>query len=228
MGTSVELGARVAQGTSAEPTASAARWLSLTGAAAAVLVVVSFAGLGGDTPGAEDPAAKISSYYGSHQAREMIAAFVLAASAPFFVVFGIWLAATLHPAAGARSIWQTLLTVGSGVAGAGFMIAALIHVALVQTANYDGIAGGALQALAGLDENSWVAFNAGLGVMMLGVGASVLASKAHRVLGWIALLAGIALFIPFADFVALIVTGLWLIWTSIAMYRRGPAFATAA
>ena len=65
----------------------------------------------------------------------------------------------------------------------------------------DDIAGGALQALVGLDENSWVAFNAGLGVMMLGAGASILASKTHPVLGWIALVAGIALFIPFADLV---------------------------
>ena len=151
----------------------------------------------------------------------MIAAFVLAASAPFFAVFGMWLAASLRPAgATANSIWQSLLTVGSGVAAGGFIVAALIHIALVQTANYDAIEGGALQALVGLDENSWVAFNSGLGVMMLGAGAYVLASKTHPVLGWIALIAGIALFIPFADFFALIVSGLWLIWTSIALYRR--------
>jgi hypothetical protein len=73
-----------------------------------------------------------------------------------------------------------------------------------------------------------VAFNAGLGVLMLGAGASLLASKTNRVLGWIALVAGIALFIPFADFVALIVTGLWLIWTSITLFRRGSAFGVVA
>jgi hypothetical protein len=211
-----------------EPTTQTTKWLSLTGAAAAVLVVVSFAGLGGDTPGADDTTAKIGSYYESHEVREMIAAFVLAASAPFFVLFGIWLATNLRPAAAGRSIWQHLLMVGGGVAGAGFITAALIHVALVQTASYDGVAGGALQALAGLDENSWVASNSGLGVMMLGAAGTVLASKAHPVLGWIALATGIALFIPFADFFGLIVSGLWLIWTSIAMYRRGPAFAAVA
>jgi hypothetical protein len=228
MGMSVELGARVEPGTSVDSTTGAGRWLSLTGAVAAVLVVVSFAGLGGNTPTADDPAAKISAYYNAHEAREMIAAFVLAASAPFFVVFGMCLVARLRPAGrAANSTWQTLLTVGSGVAAGGFILAALIHVALVQTAGYDDIDGGALQALTGLDENSWVAFNAGLGVMMLGVGAYVLSSGAHRVLGWIALVAGIALFIPYADFFALIVSGLWLIWTSIAMYRRGPAFADA-
>ena len=205
----------------------AARWLSLSGAAAVVLVVVSFAGLGSDTPGAEDSAATISAYYESHEVREMLAAFVLAASAPLFVIFGIWLATSLWPAGPSpRSIWHTLLGVGSSVAAGGFIAAAFIHIALAQTASYDGVSGGALQALAGLDENSWVAFNSGLGVMMLGAAGSVLASKAHPVRGWIALVAGVALFIPFADFFALIVSGLWIIWTSIALSRR-PAMAVA-
>jgi hypothetical protein len=216
-------------GISPEPTTRAARWLPLSGAAAVVLVVVSFAGLGSDTPGAEDSAAKISAYYNSNEVREMLAAFVLAASAPFFVIFGVWLATSLWPATGAsRPIWHSVLGVGGGLAAGGFMVAALIHVALAQTANYSGVSGGALQALAGLDENSWVAFNAGLGVMMLGAAGAVLASRAHPVLGWIALVAGIALFIPFADFFALIVSGLWIIWTSIALFRRGRAFGVVA
>ena len=69
MGTSVELGTSVEVGTSVEPNAKAAKWLSLTGAAAAVLVVVAFAGLGGDTPGADDTTATIGSFYESNQAR---------------------------------------------------------------------------------------------------------------------------------------------------------------
>ena len=48
---------------SAEPKAGAARLLSLSGAGAVVLVVASFAGLGGNTPGASDSAATISAYY---------------------------------------------------------------------------------------------------------------------------------------------------------------------
>ena len=185
---------------------------------------MAFAGLGSDTPGADDSAAEISAYYDSHEVREMLAAFVLAASAPLFVIFGIWLATTLWPAgSSSRSLWHTVLGVGSAVAGGGFIVAAFVHIALAQTANYDGISGGALQALAGLDENSWVAFNSGLGVMMLGAAGSVLASRTHPVRGWIALVAGIALFIPFADFFALIVSGLWIIWTSIALSRRATA-----
>jgi hypothetical protein len=42
------------------------------------------------------------------------------------------------------------------------------------------------------------------------------------VLGWIALAAGIALFIPFADFVALIISGLWIIAVSVKQFRAEP------
>ena len=213
-------------GTSADT--GGAKWFPLSGLAAVVLVVVAFAGLGSDTPGAEDSAATISAYYDSHEVREMLAAFVLAASAPLFVIFAIWLAASLWPSDSLpRPIWHTVLGVGGAVAAGGFLAAALIHVALAQTANANDVGAGGLQALAGLDESSWVAFNAGLGVMMLGAAGSLRATRAHPVLAWIALIAGIALFIPFADFFALMVSGLWIIWTSIALFRRGPAFSVA-
>ena len=116
---------------------------------------------------------------------------------------------------------------GSAVAGVGFLIAALFHIALTQTANVSGVSTGALQSLAALDEHSWVAFNSGLGVMMLGAAGTLLASRTHRVLGWIALVAGIALFVPFADFVGLIVSGLWIITTSVQLYRSQPAESLA-
>jgi hypothetical protein len=213
---------------SAEPKAGAARLLSLTGVGAVALVVASFAGLGGDTPGASDSAATISAYYDGHEVREMLAAFVLAASAPLFVIFGVTLALSLWQAeARRRPLWQSTLALGSAVAGVGFLIAALFHIALTQTANASGVSTGALQSLAALDEHSWVAFNSGLGVMMLGAAGTLLATRAHPVLGWIALATGIALFVPFADFVGLIVSGLWIITTSVQLYRSQPADSLA-
>jgi hypothetical protein len=82
-----------------------------------------------------------------------------------------------------------------------------------------------LQPLNALDADSWVLFNSGLGVLMLGAGASLLARRAYPVLGWIALLAGILLFIPFADFFALLVSGLWIIVTGVIAFRRGGVLA---
>ncbi|MGZ8795038.1 MAG: hypothetical protein ACXW0F_10415, partial [Gaiellaceae bacterium] len=71
------------------PATGAARILSLGGVAAVALVVVSLVGLYGDTPGSGDTASTISAYYDSRELRELIGAFVLAASAPFFVLFAV-------------------------------------------------------------------------------------------------------------------------------------------
>jgi hypothetical protein len=62
---------------------------------------------------------------------------------------------------------------------------------------------------------------------MLGAAGSLLAHRVSPVRAWIALLTGIALFIPFADFIALIVSGLWIITTSIILFRRDRAIAPA-
>lgn len=206
-----------------QPATGAARMLSLSGVAAVVLVVASWAGLSGDTPGGGATASKISAYYGSREAREMIAAFVLAASAPFFVLFAATLAESLS--VNGRTIWLRVLTAGGAVVAGAFLVAALIHAALTQTANDHDAAGGALQALAGLDQSTWMALCAGLGVLMLGAAGSLLAQRVAPVRAWIALVAGIALFIPFSDFIALIVSGLWIIATSISLYRRERAVA---
>jgi hypothetical protein len=201
---------------------TAARWAPLSGAAAVVLVVASFAGFGGDTPGPSH-AAKIAAYYDAHEVRETIAAFLLAASAPLFVLFAVSLALSLWRAGGQRpSIWQGMLALGGAVAGAGFLAAALVHAAISMTAGNDSVTSGGLQALAGLDQATWVAFNAGLGVLMLGAAGALLAHKASPVLGWIALVAGIALYIPFADFAGLIVSGLWIITVSVKQFRAAP------
>lgn len=204
------------------------RWLPLSGAAAVAALIVAVVVLGGDTPGSGDSPATIRAFYDSNEVREMASAFVVAATAPLFVLFGVCLATSLWPSPAARRpVWQTVLAVGSAVAAVGFIVPALIHVALTQTANTAGVSGGALQALAGLDESSWVAFNCGMGVMMLGAGGALLGRRAYPVLGWIALVAGIALFFPFADFIAFLVSGLWIIATSVVLFRRsaGPAVA---
>ena len=83
-----------------------------------------------------------------------------------------------------------------------------------------------LQALNILDADSWMVWNSALGVMMLGAGGSLIAcSKAYRVMGWVALLAGVVLFIPFADFPALLVSAIWIIVASVMLFRREPGAA---
>ncbi len=57
-------------------------------------------------------------------------------------------------------------------------------------------------------------------------------STAQRWMGWVALVViGVAMFIPFADFFALLLMGLWLIAQSVLLLRssgiREPASAAA-
>lgn len=66
-------------------------------------------------------ASKISAYYGSREARETIAAFVLAASAPLFVLFAVTLAESLS--VNGRTIWQRVLSLGGAVVAAAFLVA---------------------------------------------------------------------------------------------------------
>lgn len=56
--------------------------------------------------------------------------------------------------------------------------------------------------------------------MMLGAAGSLLGTaRGYRWLGWAALVLGIALFIPFADFFALLLTLIWIIVTSVMAFR---------
>jgi hypothetical protein len=62
-------------------------------------------------------------------------------------------------------------------------------------------------------------------VPMLGAAGSLLAHGVSLVRAWVALVAGITFFIPCADFIALLVSGLWTIATSIIRFRRNRAAA---
>jgi hypothetical protein len=202
--------------------------VALCGLVFVILTVVGIVVVGGDTPDNDTSAAKIASFYHAHQDRQMIAAFLVAAATPLLAIFAVGLALALWPLqSGHRRIWPILLIGGAIVSVGGFIVAAFIHFTLADAG--DTLTPDSLNALNVLDVDSWMLFNSSLGVMMLGAGASLLvASKGYRIMGWIGLLLGIGLFVPFADFPALLLTGIWLIVASIMFYRRAPGAAGAA
>ncbi len=199
----------------------AKRWLPLGGVVFVVLVLVSVVGIGGDTPESNASGAEVLSFYDDEQLRQAIAAFIFVAATPFLIFF----AASLSAAGGtrARGTWDAVLVGGSVMTSA--IIAVLAAVVFAKT---DGATNGAspaaLQALNLFDGDSWVAFNAGFGVMMLGAAGCLLTrAGSYRWLGWIALVLGIALFIPFADFIALILTLIWILVVSVLLFRDATA-----
>lgn len=205
------------------------RLLSFSGVLFVVLVVVDAVALGGNTPDTGASGDKIASFYDAHQVQQTAGLFLLAAAVPLLVVFAGALAARLSPEGSLRrSVWPLVLLVGSGIAGAAVIVAAFVHLALVDGADKN-LSAVSLQALNVLDADSWVAFNAGFGVMMLGAAGTLIPHQGgYRWFGWIAALLGVALFIPYADFVGLLGTLVWIVVLSLVLLRSTEAEYAAA
>lgn len=195
------------------------RWIPLSGIVFVVLVLLDVAAFSSGTPSASSSGSKVATYYNAHQGREVFAAFLFAASAPFLALFGVQLASALRKSGATSDVWRWLLAIGTAVAAAMVLLTALIHFALADSANH--LAGDGIRALNYLDNDGWIAWNSALGIMMLGAAGLVLGAQRllPRWFGWIALAVGILLFIPFADFIALLVTLLWIIVVSVMLWR---------
>jgi hypothetical protein len=202
------------------------RWYPLSGIVFVVVALIGVIAVSGSTPGSDASAAKVKSFYDAHNLRQGVSAFVIAASVPFLIVFANELLsrATVN---GQRTLWERLLKAGSTLTAGAVAALAFIHFATADAG--DNASAEAAQALNVLDNNSWMLLNTVLGVMMLGAGATILATgAAPRLLGWVAFTLGVLLFIPFADFFALLVSLIWIIVTSIVLYRSEPAATPGA
>jgi len=196
------------------------RLAPLTGAVFVILVVVAFVALGQDTPGAHASAQKVQTYYSEHQGREAAAAFVLALGLPFLVFFSSVLYRALRTAGGQGRLAAAAFG-GGLLAAAGFGFAAAIHFALADAADKASTLG-ATQTLNVLDNDSFIPFAAGLGILLLASGlAAVRYGALPRWLAWVGIVLGVATFTP-AGFIGFIGSGVWIIAASIALYLRGP------
>jgi hypothetical protein len=196
-----------------------ARLFPLSGVAFVVLIVACIL-VGGETPASDAAAAEVASFYGDDVARQWASAFLLGASAPFAVLFGVVLASETH------SRWADVIRAGAILVAGAVLLGASIHVAVVDGGDH-GVSETALQALNVLDGNTWIAMTSGLGVLLLGSAGAMLSARSHRVLGWSALVLGVALYFPFADFIAMVVAALWIIVVSVVIARAGETDETA-
>lgn len=203
---------------------STKRLFPLSGIAFVALVVLSV-GLGGTTPATDASAAELASFYNDNEVRQFATTFVLASTVPFLVFFAVGLAGTVSSRDGRSSTWGHIVIAGAILEAGTILAAALVHFALVDIA--DGDDASAAIALNALDGNTWVTAGAGFGVMMLGAAGLLLSTGVMRSLGWVALLLGVALFIPFAFFFALLATLVWIAVASLLL-ARGPKPTPAA
>jgi hypothetical protein len=199
------------------------RRLVLSGIAFVALLVVSVIGLGGGTPGSDASAEKLASFYSDNETRQWIGSFLLAASAPFVVLFGVGVAKSTS------SAWASVLVAGTALVAGSILVNAFVHFALVDSAD-KRVPGSVLQALNALDANTWMMFNPAFGVIMVGAAGVLLTGALYRRLGWIASVIAVAAFIPYADFIALLATLIWIVVAASMVGREKPirSFAPAA
>lgn len=198
------------------------RVFSLCGVGFVAVTLAVILGIDANAPSNDSTAAEIVAFYDHGTWRHALAALALAATIPLLIVFAVELAETTGPAT--RTPWSHVLIGGSILTGATLAVTALVHFA-VADAGDQGLPTGVLQTLNLLDGDSWVAFNPGFGVLMLGA-AGCLWSRAgaERWLGRIALVLGLLLFVPFADFFALLGT---LVWIAVVGILRARARSEA-
>jgi hypothetical protein len=205
------------------------RLLPLSGIVFVVLAVVAIVGIGGDTPTPDDSAAEILAFYDDESVRQAVGAFVLAVSIPFLIFFAGSLASGAW--SGTREdapVWRTTLLMGAAMLGALLLISASLHFALADAADNE-VTADAIKGISVVEADTWLAFNAAFGVMMLGAAGVLLAARrAPRWLGWSALVLGIVLFVPFADFIALLISLVWILIASGMLYAASGRDAAVA
>ena len=200
------------------------RFAALSGVVAVVLVVISFAALGQDTPGIKSSPEKVAAFYDAHSGREQGASYLAAIAIFFLVVYGASLWARLRASTSAV-VWPNVAFAGCILGALGLGVGATIHLALADGADHPAVVLQALQALNVLDNDSYLPFASPFGVMLLGAaGAWVGAAGAARWFGWIALVLGILVFTPLGFF-GFLGAGLWILATSIYFFvtrERAP------
>lgn len=197
------------------------RLLPLSGIAFVALTLLTIIVISGDTPASSDSGAEIARFYDENEVRQFITSFAFAATVPFLILFTAGLVRAIAARADASALWGQVAVAGAILVGATILMTSAIHFALLDAATQDEVAHEAVVALASVDGNSWVAFNAGFGVMMLGAAGLLLSARVMPWLGWIALVIGVAAFIPVADFFALLATLIWIVVVGL-LEARAP------
>jgi hypothetical protein len=186
----------------------------LTGLVFVVITVAVFA-IGGDTPSNHDSAAKVAAFYAKHSDKHTALSFLLALGIPFLLLFISSLRYDLRRAGGTGQLANASFA-GGTLAAAGFAILAFIHFALADAADSVKTVG-TTQVLNVLDNADFIPVAAGMGVLVLAAGASVVRhGPLPKWLGWAGIVIGLLVFTP-AGFIGFLGSGLWVLVASIML-----------
>ncbi|WP_274564906.1 hypothetical protein [Streptomyces spiramyceticus] len=160
------------------------RFAPLTGLLAVLFTVVAFL-LIGDTPSVDAPADEVRTFYADHEAQGLWSLFLLVVAGALFVFFAAFLARALHQSPVGNGWLHHVIVAGGVLIAAGFWVGSSIALALVDLADEAAAGNDTLQALHALSEDFFIPFVAGVAVMLLAAGLTVVraaVSPCHA--GW--------------------------------------------
>lgn len=203
------------------------RLAPLTGLVAVVFTVIGFL-LFGDTPAYDAPGRQVRFYYSDHQGQLGTSLYFLVLASVLFVFFAAYLSRTVRdlPSGGDWLHWAVLA--GGVLIAVGFLVGAALTLALLDLSDKSSASNDALQALNAVNEDFFIPFVGGMGVMLLATGLATVRAEGSplpRWLSWAAIALGVLVFIPWVGFFAFMLAGVWVAVASILLARR-PAPAT--
>jgi hypothetical protein len=205
--------------------------LPLSGVAFVVLTVIGLAVVG-STPAPDTSADEVVSFYRDNENRARAGIWFFAFAMPFLPLFASSLAGVQRPEGqDSRLVWRRVLLAGAAIMSAMLGVAIIAQLALADSTDAE-IAPEVVQALNVIAGYVVYALLPAAGTMMLGAAGWLLGREGVQGwLGWAALVLGVVLFVPFIGVLALVLSLVWIIVASIALFRAGagaPKLAPAA
>jgi hypothetical protein len=197
--------------------------LPLSGVAFVVLTVIGLA-VAGSTPAPDASTDEVVSFYRDNENRARAGIWFFAFAMPFLPLFASSVAGVQRPEGqGARVVWRRLLLAGAAIMSAMLGVAIIAQLALADSTDAE-IAPEVMQALNVIAGYVVYALLPAAGTMMLGAAGWLLGREGVQGwLGWAALVLGVVLFVPFIGVLALVLSLVWIVVASIALFRAGAA-----
>ncbi|KUM89636.1 MULTISPECIES: hypothetical protein [Streptomyces] len=197
----------------------------LTGVVAVALTVAAFLLLG-DTPGVGASGREVRSFYDDHRAQTGVSLYLLVIAAVLFVLFAAYLARAVRDLPPGGEWLHRVVLAGGVLIAAGFLVGAALTLALLDLSDKSSATPAALQTLNAVNEDFFIPFVAGMGLMLLAAGLATVRSgdsPLPRWLSWAALVLGVLVFVPWVGFFAFALAGVWVIIASVLLGRRARA-----
>lgn len=200
-------------------------WAPLTGVVFVVLLVLSFIVVG-ETPGADDSASEVVSFYTDNEGEMFLSALSAGLAAVFFLFFVGSLTSVLQSAEGPGAWLSGVARAGGIVAAVGMLIFAGLAFTLGDVA--DRLEPEATQALNALNADLFFPLAAGIATFLFATGLVAVRTRALPPwLAWAAVVIGVACITPLGFF-AFLASIAWVFVASVVLARvTGPPVARA-